>query len=321
MTRPTIFAACVLIGSVLSAEAQNTPNIKERPPQELLTIDSGSIKVGIDKALGASITWLSSSGYQGNMVNIHDPGRLIQQSYYAGHRLDRQSEGQGSHWAPWAWNPIQGGGIRSWARVTEFEKLDPKTIYAETIPKLWDMPDEEAEARMKQWTRLEPDLANAIRVRCQLICQRKVGDQWGPAALRPQEMPALYFTRNFSRFKSYLGGGQWRDEPRTERRPWSQTEPALNAMACFNSQGQGIAIYSPTATERWNFGPHGAGNSSDPLDGTCSHLAPIAKVELGPQSTMTYRYWLITGTEAEITVSLETLIKNHSAEKIELSNP
>lgn len=68
---------------------------------DLLTIDNGAVKLGIDRETGGATTWLSSGGYQKNMVSITDPGRrLIQQSSNAGRRLDRRSEGQVRHGAP-----------------------------------------------------------------------------------------------------------------------------------------------------------------------------------------------------------------------------
>lgn len=42
--------------------------------EELLTIDNGTVKVGIDRAKGAAITWLSSARYPKNLVNSADPG-------------------------------------------------------------------------------------------------------------------------------------------------------------------------------------------------------------------------------------------------------
>ena len=103
---------------------------------DLLTLDNGSVKVGIDREKGASITWLSWSDYPKNMVNVADPGRLIQQSYYAGKSLDRNADGQSKAWSPWTWNPIQGGGISSWARVNEFKRLGTDSLFAETIPNI-----------------------------------------------------------------------------------------------------------------------------------------------------------------------------------------
>ena len=42
-----------------------------------MTIDNGSVKVGIDREKGGAITWLSSDAYPQNAVNIADPGREI----------------------------------------------------------------------------------------------------------------------------------------------------------------------------------------------------------------------------------------------------
>ena len=113
-------------------------------------LDNGTVKVGLNRTKGASITWLSWTTHAKNIVNHADPGRLVQQSYYAGRVLDRKAEGQSAAWSPWSWNPIQGGGVGSWARVTKLERLDDSTLFGETIPKLWDMPDEEAAAIMRQ---------------------------------------------------------------------------------------------------------------------------------------------------------------------------
>lgn len=292
-----------------------------RRAEDLLQLDNGTVKIGINRAMGASITWLSWAAYPRNMINSVDPGRLIQQSYYAGLRLDRQNDGQAKSWSPWAWNPIQGGGVGSWARVTEFKRLDDHTLFSETIPKLWDMPDEEAAAVMRQWTGFERDMPNVVVVQCELICRRALGDRWGPAQLSPQEVPACYFTRNFSTIKSYLGNRRWRDETQPPGPPWGKAEPPLKAMACFAADGQGVAVFSPAATRPWNFGPHGGGASADPGAGPCVHVAPIDRVNLGPKSTLRYRYWIVVGTEDQLAARLDSLWKKYSAERAELTNP
>ena len=304
--------APLLLASALIANPVRT--------EDLLQIDNGSVKIGIDRDKGASITWLSWKNYPKNMVNSTDPGRLIQQSYYAGLRLDRQADGQSKDWSPWSWNPIQGGGVGSWARVTRFERINPSTLYAETIPKLWDMPDEEAEALMKQTTGFEPGMPDVVVVRCQFVSKRKEGDRWGPAKPAHQEIPACYFTRNFSIMKSYLGEGKWREEKQVPGPPWGHARPPLHAMAFFEPGGQGVAVFSPAATQHWNFGPHGTGNSADPAAGPCMHVAPLDLVALGPKSRYEYRYWLATGTQAEITARLDSLIRKYSGEKSQLTH-
>ncbi|MGJ8724388.1 MAG: hypothetical protein ACSHYB_07515 [Roseibacillus sp.] len=320
------FQILLLALSPLCAEPSTNPlernvtNEFKKTPRELLSIDNGAIKIGIDRAKGASITWLSWRGYPKNTVNEADPGRLIQQSYYAGRSLDRTEDGQHEAWSPWNWNPIQGGGVGSWAKVTHFDRLDGNTLFAQTTPKLWDMPDEDAEATMKQWTSFEPDLTQTVVVKCLFESDRQDGDRWGPARNSHQEVPALYFTRNFDHFQSYLGNNEWRDEIQIPGPPWGKAHPPRLAMACFEPNGQGIAIFSPTAGPTWNFGPHSEGQSSNPKAGPCVHIAPVSLVKLGPQSSYHYRYWLTTGTREEITKQLDLLWGKYSQERGVLSN-
>ena len=75
-------------GSFLRAATENIGSRGE----ELLTLDNGAVRIGIDRKKGAAITWLSWDAYPKNIVNSADPGRLIQQSYYAGLLLDRRAD-------------------------------------------------------------------------------------------------------------------------------------------------------------------------------------------------------------------------------------
>ena len=121
--------------------------------------------------------------------------------------------------------------------------------------------------------------------------------------------------------KAYLGNGQWRDESQPPGPPWGKIDPPRKAVALFNANGQGVAVFSPAATEKWNFGPHGGGLSDDPKAGPCIHVAPIALVSLGPKSIYRYRYWLLVGTERELAASLDGLWGKYAPERAELTNP
>ncbi|EMI17138.1 hypothetical protein RMSM_05929 [Rhodopirellula maiorica SM1] len=287
--------------------------------EDLISIENEVVTIGIDRHKGGAITWLSWQSYPKNIINIADPGRLIQQSYYAGRVLDRTRDGQHQAWSPWAWNPIQGGGVGSWARVREARR-EANSLYAETIPKLWDMPDEEAEARMRQWTQFEPLMPDVVVVTCEFTAQRSEDDRWGPAVMRSQEIPACYFTRNFANVKSYLGEGKWRVETQPPGPPWGKATPPRKAMAMFESSGQGVAVFSPASTQHWNFGPHGSGISDNPTAGPCMHVAPIDRVLLGPKSTYRYRYWIVVGDKATIADRLDALWRKYSSEQVELTN-
>ncbi|MCA9232295.1 MAG: hypothetical protein KDA57_16730 [Planctomycetales bacterium] len=310
-----ILSEYILLGFLCSCATANTL------AGELLQLDNGEVQVGIDRKKGGAITWLSSAAYPHNIINLADPGRLIQQSYYAGKSLDRTAAGQSKAWSPWPWNPIQGGGVGSWARASEFQ-LQDGTLFSETIPKLWDMPDEEASALMRQWTTFEPGSSNTVAVQCEFVSLRHANDPWGETRLSAQEVPACYFTRNFARFQSYLGHGKWRNESQSVGPPWGKTTPPLKAMACFEANGQqGVAVFSPTSAGLWNFGPHGRELSSKSASGPCVHIAPISRVRLASKSTYRYRYWLIVGDATDIATSLDTLWDKYSHERAELSQP
>ncbi|GAB5439667.1 MAG: hypothetical protein Fues2KO_00160 [Fuerstiella sp.] len=288
--------------------------------EELRTIDNGVASVGIDLDKGGAITWLSTKAYRRNMVNVHDPGRLIQQSYYAGASLERRTEGQHEAWSPWPWNPIQGGGVGSWAQTSKFDRNN-NTLFCETTPKLWDMPNEKSQSTMRQWTAFESSLPNTIVVRCEFVSLRDERDRWGPAVVRHQEVPACYFTRNFAHVKRYLGHGKWRAESHRPGPPWGHVQPPRDAMALFDRSGLGVAVFSPASTATWNFGAHRDGLSDDPLAGPCMHVAPIDRVKLAPKSTYRYRYWLVVGDESSIAASLDSLWEEYSTETVEVTQP
>jgi hypothetical protein len=280
-------------------------------------LDNGTASIGIDRAKGGSITWLSWHDHPENVVNIHDPGRLIQQSYYAGQSIDRTAQGQHKSWSPWPWNPIQGGGVGSWARVTKLQHKKEE-IFCETVPKLWDMPNEEAAAVMRQWTAFEPGMPDVIVVRCEFGSLRRPGDPWGdkPRPLH-QEIPACYFTRSFGNVKSYLGDGKWQDHAPPLGPPWDRVKPPHNVVACLNAGGEGVAIFSPAATEPWNYGPVGKGKSDDPRSSSCVHVAPLVTIPLEPRCRLGYRYWLVVGKTESLVPRLDALIAKYGNERVE----
>ena len=67
-----VLIALALAGSAATAKK----NIAARG-EDLLLLETGTVKVGIDRAKGAAITWLSSAAYPKNLVNSADPGRLL----------------------------------------------------------------------------------------------------------------------------------------------------------------------------------------------------------------------------------------------------
>jgi hypothetical protein len=57
--------------------------------QTTLELNNYTLHLKIDLSRGGAINYISTSGSTRNIVNIHDEGRYVQQSYYAGESLNR----------------------------------------------------------------------------------------------------------------------------------------------------------------------------------------------------------------------------------------
>ena len=88
--------------------------------EKMTYLDNGIIKVGVDLARGGSIGYLADAKEGVNVVNAHDLGRWIGQSYYAGPRPFGTPH---PDWKDWPWNPVMPATFtatrrRSWRRRT-----------------------------------------------------------------------------------------------------------------------------------------------------------------------------------------------------------
>ncbi len=272
--------------------------------QQFLQLSNDTLNLKLDLTRGGAIAHLSVFGQERNLVNTHDEGRYIQQSYYAGKRLDRTAEGQSPNWSPWTWNPIQVGD----AFLNRAEILDSRrngnTLYVKCIPMLWDMNNKPAEAVMEQWTTL---MGNVLKVHSKLTCMR-TDTIYGEGILRSQELPAVYPISSLSNLYSYFG-----NEPFTggslvevevkhlEDDFWGRYENGMVSeswMAFVNNDQWGMAVYTPIC-HNFLAGMAGQpGGESD--DGSTSYIAPIKKEKLLKNSVYEYDYYILVGSLEEM---------------------
>ena len=270
-------------------------------PTEIFA-DNGVIKVKLDLTRGGAINYLSNSGTSRNLVNIHDEGRYIQQSYYAGNNLNRIDDGQASNWSPWPWNPIQvGDAFGNRSEILDYKQNDD-TLYVKCIPMLWDMNNKPAEAEMEQWIILKD---NILEVHNRLTCFR-TDSLYGENILRDQELPAVYPISALENLYYYSG-----IEPFTN--DTLSNPPVVNLssgfwgryfgvsehwMAFVDDDMKGIGVYNPICNYFI------AGRAGEPgyeaLDGSTSYIAPVKKEALSKNSVYDYTYFLIVGSVDEI---------------------
>lgn len=291
--------ALIVFSGCSKSPAQSTP---EPVAKTEIVSDNGVLKVKLDLTRGGAISYISTSGSNRNLVNIHDEGRYIQQSYYAGKSLNRQSEGQSPNWSPWSWNPIQvGDSYRNRAKILDY-KQEGNTSYVKCVPMLWDMKNMLAEAEMEQWNVLE---GNVLKVHCKLTCHR-TDNIYGEGTVRNQELPAVYPISALSKLYTYVGNSPFTnaatsnlDVVNLSSGFWGRY-PNISEkwMAFVDNDNWGMGVFTPIATSflaGMSGSPGGEANSAP-----TSYIAPIKNEIFNKNSVFEFDYYIIIGTVDQI---------------------
>ena len=271
-----------------------------------LELNNDTLHVKLDLTRGGAINYISESGSTRNLVNIHDEGRYVQQSYYAGQTLNRQADGQNPNWSPWSWNPIQvGDSYNNRAEILE-QRIEGNTMYTKCIPMLWDMNNEPAEAEMEQWTTL---MGNVIKVHNKITCLR-TDNIWNEGTNNSQELPAVYPISSLRNLYSYFGNSPFTGGPLDNpevvylngpTKFWGRYGNDMvteNWMAFVDNSLWGMGVYTPISN---NFLAVMSGfPSGEALSGSTSYIAPVKQVQMYKNTVYEYDYWLVIGTLNQI---------------------
>ena len=253
------------------------------PAADWLYLDNGQVRLGVDRAAGASIGYFGESTTRRNLLNHHDKGRFIQQSYYGAK--------DGSDWngKPWRWNPVQGGGWRGEpARTLAFTNT-ATTLYAKTLPKHWATGADLPEVVMEEWIELRERVAH---IRFRMSYSARAGDFQSPlpgqsaapgGAFKPpahppahQELPAVFADFALTNLVYYKGTTPWTGGALTRRVPsWpNEYEKGLseNWAAYVDARDWGLGVFFPGTTEVTCYR---AAGKPGPAGSGCSYLAPI----------------------------------------------
>ncbi len=212
---------------------------------------SNSVEVGLSSDFKGSGLTRYNTISNVNLINAHDTGRLVQQSYYgAGDSTYEPGMFEG---AAWPYNPVQGGNVYNDPSKIVDLKVTDDCIYIKCRPLDWAR-----EAKyitptyMEAWYTLEDGM---MRANCRFV------DFSGyPALTTNQEVPAFYCVEPLNKFVYYSGGEPWSDSNTPVTKDslefWSgrddQNFPCNENWAAFvgdSSSGYGIGVYSPGQTD------------------------------------------------------------------------
>lgn len=264
---------CCLVGLYPpKGNAESTP----RPEPQMVLLDNGQVRIGMDLALGGAVTFISGKDHPGNIINSADLGRQIQMSHYSGPWPFEVGDKKPSKaWAGLGWNPIQTGDCyMNPSKVIEHRK-EGEELYIKCIPMQWPHNNLPGDCIFETWTTLEGPVIH-MRYRC--TNQRTDKTSYRPCA---QELPAVYTISKLSRLMSYTGDRPFTQDTLTQvtndwRKPWPWTRFIASEgwAALVDNDGWGLGVYKANGGE-FHGGIYGDARSDDPKDGSTAYLAPI----------------------------------------------
>ncbi|OYT17639.1 MAG: hypothetical protein B7C24_01655 [Bacteroidetes bacterium 4572_77] len=256
-------------------------------------IENEVLRVGVDISKGGAISYLSLSGSNESVVNIHDRGRYIQQSYYSG-PIPFIPDGAQQHpsWDNWAWNPVQAGDCyNNSSQIIDFTN-DGTTLYTKSIPKQWALNNVDSESFMETWVTIQE---NVVYVKNRLTNYREDQTQY---SAKHQELPAIYTVGTLHKLFTYNGNEPFTNDALTEISnngpPWEYWYSMEGWSALVNDDNWGLGIYHPGAIVTVG-GFHGTPGVGGPYSDNTGYIAPLHVDIIDHDIVYNYEYALILG--------------------------
>lgn len=273
-----------------------------------LCVESDRYKIGVRLSWGGAMTYfedkMDGDDALGNLVNIHDTGRLIQQSFYGTYSNGEYVSAEYSN-SKWPYNPVQGGNKYQSGRPKLIDvEVGEDYIYVLAQSLDWAHDD------LLTYTYYE----NTYTIKDDHVVVDNVATDFSgwehPAG--GQEIPAVYLVSYFDTLSFYNG-----------IKPWTNDDEGI----CYErelggwSESKTISLYKGN-TETWsiwinsedNFGfgtycpniqkhiaiRHQYDGSKDPMANSTSYVAPSCSIVMKSYEPIVYSYILATGSPEEI---------------------
>ena len=268
-----------------------------RGEDKIFFLKNDKLKLGISLSAGGGIFYLGLVDGD-NLLNCHDRGRFIQQSYYG--------KKDSSKWLDkkWVWNPVQSGNrLYKGAQILEFKK-SPEAIYVKSIPLHWATGNLLKDCIMEQWIILKGSIAH---IRYKFTYK---GKEVHPE--KKQELPAVYVDSKYHKLVYYGGNEPWTNKETDSLIPgWPNKSVKLSeSWAAFIDENNfGLGVMSPIANQLTAY-RYIEKNSSGSLSKDCSYMSPIAKISIQKKKPLVYDVFFTIGKIDSIRARFSELCKN-----------
>ncbi len=272
-------------------------------------LENDRFKIGLRLIWGGGICCIEDKTCEitkvGNLINIHDAGRLVQQSYYGTPGNDEYTPGD-YNGTPWVYNPVQGGD-QFWNKSRLIDIIVREdSVYVKAQPQDWSLDNKITPSYMENTYTVYDD-----RI---VVDNRFVDFSGWEHRFAHQELPAFYTISYLDSFSYYNGLSPWTDGEliRHDNLPFSGGEEKEQCYFKFLSSNTetwcawtnaeddfGIGLYTPNA-DMVLAGRFKDGHSKNPNNDTCSYVAPVGTLMIESFVPISYSYMITTGTLEDI---------------------
>lgn len=309
----SVHFAPVVSGQNCSLSISNfTCDMQTVPKDDVLYLENGRFKAGVMLKWGGGLCYFEDkqNDAYGNLLNCHDTGRLVQQSYYGPVEIEGYENGyfgEGST-TPWNYNPVQGGDQYGYtSKLVALEKSDD-TIRVVCRPLDWALNNQPTQT---YYTCVYHLTSKGLSVDNTAVDFLQT--EW---ILRDQEIPAFYAISALGNFVFYDGDAPWTGSPLREERElgfWGG-QPSMMFRDCNDEKwcawtddsGYGVGLYTPIA-QSLLAGRYRYNGTADADADPTNYVAPLAVFALHFDEPFTYSYYLTSGQVNEIRTTFAQL--------------
>ncbi|MBR4061970.1 MAG: hypothetical protein IKK01_02785 [Clostridia bacterium] len=285
---------------------------REMPTEDVAYISDGKYKLGVKLTWGGGVSYLEDltdgDDSISNLLNDHDTGRLIQQSYYGTDSAPYKPAKYGENM--WCYNPVQGGdqhGNRS--KLVDFKITeDGKSIWVKCRPLDW--------AQKKSYTPSYMENTYTLSGGHIAVENRFVDFSGYTHRDAHQELPAFYTISYLSDFVFYNGSKPWQGDDLTVKKDlkfWAGNSDAYfnvtskeNWCAWVAPTGYGVGVYTPIA-EILLAGRFEYNGSKDAHNNATNYVAPLITYKLQAFKPFEYSYYITTGSIEDIRAAFDAV--------------
>ncbi len=293
---------CILSVSSFTCDLQSAPK------ENVLYIENEHYKAGVNLQWGGGLSWFEdkTNGDYGNLLNNHDTGRLVQQSYYGPSEIEGYENGVFGN-TVWGYNPVQGGDMYgNSSKLVAVEKSEDE-IRVVCRPLDWAQNNMLTQT---YYTNVYKLTDKGLRVK-----NTAVDFLQTPWKERQQELPAFYAISALGNFWFYDGDQPWTgDELRVERdlpfwagRPAFQLKDGNNETWCAwtDDSDYGVGLFTPRAKSLLA-GRYLYDGSADAGSDSTNYVAPLGVFGLEFDEPHSYYYYLTAGSVEQIRATFQS---------------